>query len=167
MENLGVSMEEGTNYASAGSWQLEVLNGEGEVIVIRIVDQEAVEDILLDALRAVAGGDERARRSDGDVALLDAGSLRELLPIRLDAIHDDAPLSLDVDGPERLNVASRARTQVSLFRQAFQTVNGVLSVSCDVFVQGKNSLIMLVEGVFDVVGRVVVILQTPGLGSVL
>ena len=60
--------------AGAGRRELEAVHGEGEVVVVRVVDEEAVVRVLLQALRVVALGDERARVT-GVGALLDARRL--------------------------------------------------------------------------------------------
>ena len=51
----------GSVVAGAGGGKLEGLNGEGEVLVIGVVDEEPVVDRLLDALGQVALWDEGAR----------------------------------------------------------------------------------------------------------
>ena len=66
----------GTVEAGAGRGELEAVHGEWEVVVVRVVDEEAVVRVLLQALRVVALGDERARVA-GVGALLDARRLAE------------------------------------------------------------------------------------------
>jgi len=55
----------GAVVAGATCRQLERLNGEGEILVIGVVDQEPVVERFLDAAGIVAGGNKRARRSRG------------------------------------------------------------------------------------------------------
>ena len=64
-----VSLGVGAVVAGAGGRQLEGLDGEGEVLVIGVVGEEAVVDALLQALGLVAGGHQGTRLSGG-VALL-------------------------------------------------------------------------------------------------
>ena len=64
--------------AGAGRRELEAVHGEGEVVVVRVVDEEAVVRVLLQALGVVALGDERARVT-GVRALLDARRLANIL----------------------------------------------------------------------------------------
>ena len=70
-----VSLGVGAVVAGAGGRQLEGLDGEGEVLVIGVVGEEAVVDALLQALGLVAGGHQGTRLSGG-VALLNPKYLR-------------------------------------------------------------------------------------------
>ena len=159
---------EGSDEASARGGQFEILDGEREVVIVRIVDQEAVVDVLLEALGLVAGGHQRAGLSAGvGVAFLDAGVLVEFDSVGLDFVDDDAPLAVDVDGAQRLDVGSGARAEVSLLFQFGQSVDRVGRVDGHVLVQGQDGLVVLVESVDDFVGRVLRVLQTPGFGRVL
>ena len=168
MDRIFLVAEEGADEASARGGQLEVLDGEGEVVVGRVEDEEAVVDALLQALGLVAVGDERAGRGDGlGGALLDAGALVELVTVRLDFVDDDAPLAVDVDGAQWLDVGGSAGAQVRLLFDGGQRVDRVLGVDGDVLVEGQHGLVVLVEGVDDVVGRGLAVLQAPGLGGVL
>ena len=47
--------------ASTGGRQLERLNGEGEVLVVGVVDEEPVVDALLQTLGLVTRGHQRTR----------------------------------------------------------------------------------------------------------
>ena len=159
--------EESSDEAGAGSGQLEVLDGEREVVIIRIVDQEAVVDVLLDAFGTVASGHQRARCSDWNVTLFDADVLVEFVAVRLDFVDDDAPFAFNVDSPQRLNVGGGAGAQVGLFLNFVEGVDRVLGVDGDVLVQGQDGFVVLVQGVLDIVGRVFRVFQTPGFGGVL
>ena len=46
--------------AGAGRGKLEAVDREGKVVVVRVVDEEAVVRVLLEALCVVTLGDERA-----------------------------------------------------------------------------------------------------------
>ena len=50
-------LDVGAVVAGTGGGQLEGLDGEGEVLVIGVVDEEPVVDVLLEALGLVAGRD--------------------------------------------------------------------------------------------------------------
>ena len=89
----------GSVVAGARGRQLESLNGEGEVLVIGIVDEEPVVDALLETLGLVAGGDKRASLTSSG-AFLNPGGLGECLVVGLHAVHDHSPLAVGVDRPE-------------------------------------------------------------------
>ena len=50
-------------------------------------------------------------------------SLAERLVVRLDAVDDDAPLSLDVDGAQRRDVRGQRRAEVRLVAAVLQDVH--------------------------------------------
>ena len=159
---------EGTNEASTRCGQLEVLNGEWEVVVIRIVDEETVIDVLLEAFGFVASWDERAGFAGSvSVALFDASVLIKLVAVRLDFVDDHAPLTIDVDGAEGLDVGGCARAQVSLLFEFAQSVDRVGSVDGDVLVQSQDGFVVFVQFVDDFVTGIISILEAPGLGRVL
>ena len=55
-------------------------------------------------------------------------SLTKRLVVCLDAVDDDAPLSLDVDGAQRRDVRSQRRAEVRLVAAVLQDVHGVVRV---------------------------------------
>ena len=110
-----------SNDASARSWQLEFFNGEREGVVLWVVDQEAMENIFLDAFGLVAGRYQGAGGSHDHVAFFNSSSLRVLDAVRLDAVDDGAPLAVDVDGPERTDVIGGTRAKVNLVVQLVQS----------------------------------------------
>ena len=159
---------ESADEASARSGQLEAFNGEGEVVVGRIEDESTLVDVLLDAFRLVAGGHQRTGGSDGvDVALLDADVLVKFVAVRLDLVDNDPPLALNVDSPQWLDVGRATGAQVGLFHQLLQTIDRVVRVGHHVLVQTQHGVVVLIEGVDHIIGRVVSILHTPGFGRVL
>merc|ERR1712045_630678 len=103
----------GAVVAGAGGGELEALDGEGEVLVIGVVDEEAVVDGLLQALGLVALGHEGAGGAGG-LAVLDAGGLAEGLVVRLDVVDHDPPLAVHVDGAPRLDVLDVGGAEVGL-----------------------------------------------------
>lgn len=101
---------EGSNEASARCGQLKVLNGEREVVIVGIVDEETVVDIFLEAFGFVASRDEGAGfTGSASVALFDTGVLIELVAVRFDFVDNHAPLTIDVDGAKRLDIGGCAR----------------------------------------------------------
>jgi hypothetical protein len=123
----------GAVVAGAGRGELEALNGEGKVLVISVIDQEAVVDGLLEALGLIAFRDERAR-STGSRAVLNASSLAEGLIVGLDIVHDNSPLAKNIDCATGLDVLDVGWAEVGLLNNILQAVNGVLSVGEDILV---------------------------------
>lgn len=156
------------NQATARSGKFEVFNGEWEVVIAGIVDEETVVDILLQTLGFVASWDQRARVSSSiGVAFLDAGVLIKLDSVRFDLVDNDTPFTFDVDSSKRLDVSGRARAKVSLLLELGQGVDRVGGVGCYVLVQSYDGIVVLVKSVDDIVGRIFGIFQTPGFGGVL
>jgi len=106
-------LDVGAVEAGAGGRQLEAVDGEGQVLIIGIEDEEAVVDGLLDALGLVALGDEGAFGAGGGAGL-DPGRLGEGLVVGLDVVDDDLPVAVDVDGSQGLDVGSLGGAEVSL-----------------------------------------------------
>lgn len=77
---------------SARGWQLEGLNGEGEVCVIRVIHQESVINGLLDTFCLITRRNEGAGFT-GSITLLYPGSLCESLIVSLDPIDHNSPFS--------------------------------------------------------------------------
>ena len=89
---------ESSDDATARSRHLEFLDGEWESVVLRIVDHETMEEILLDAFWLVARRDQRAGSSDDHVAFFNASRLSVFDPVGFDVVDDGAPFAIDVDG---------------------------------------------------------------------
>jgi len=149
--------------AGAGRWQLERLDGEWEVLVIGVVDQEPVVDVLLETLGLVTRRDEGTGLSGGG-ALLNTGSLGQGLVVGLHAVDDDSPFPGGVDGSPGLDVGGDGGTEVGLLHNLLQSLHAVLGVGQDVLVDGLNSLVMVLESVLDLVGGIFRVLQAPSLG---
>ena len=105
---------EGSDDATARGGKSEILNGEWKVSVVRVEDEETVEDVLLNAFGIVTGRDERTFFA-GSIALLDAGVLVEFVAVRLDLVDNNTPLTFGVDCTKWLNVVDRTGAEVSLF----------------------------------------------------
>ena len=149
--------------AGASRWQLEGLDGEWEVLVIGIVDQEPVVDVLLEALGLVAGRDEGAGLSSSG-ALLNAGGLGESLVVSLHSVDDNPPLSVSVDGSPGLDVGGDGGAEVGLLHDLLQSLHAVLSVGEHILVDGLDTLVVVLESVLNLVCGIFRILQAPSLG---
>jgi len=149
--------------AGAGRWQLERLDGEWEVLVIGVVDQEPVVDVLLETLGLVTWGNEWAGLPSSG-ALLNTGGLGESLVVGLHSVDDNPPFTVGVDGSLGLDVGGDGGTQISLFNDLLQSLHAVLSVDQNVLVDGLDTFVVVLESVLDLVSGIFRVLQTPSLG---
>ena len=149
--------------AGTGGWKLEGLDGEWEILIIRIVDQESVVDVLLETLCLVAWWHKWTGVSSS-CTFLDTSSLGQGLVVSLDSVDHDPPLAVCVDGPSGLDVGGDGGTEVGLLDDLLQSVNTVVGVGEDVLVDGLDSLVVVLESVLNLVGWVLWVFQTPGLG---
>jgi hypothetical protein len=85
-------------------WQLECLDGEGEVLIIGVIDKEPVVDGLLETLGLVTGRHKGARLSSS-CTLLNTSSLGKGLIVSLHSVNNNSPLAVSVDSTKRLNVS--------------------------------------------------------------
>ena len=137
---------ESSDEAGARGGQLEVLDGEWEIVIIRIVDEETVVNVLLQTFGLVASGDERTSfTSSISIALFNSGVLVEFVAVRLDFVDDHTPLTIDIDGTKWLDVSSGAWAEVSLFDEFSQSVDRIGRVDSDIFVQSQNGFVMFVQ----------------------
>lgn len=148
--------------AGTGRWKLEGLDGEWEVLIIWIVDQEPVVDVFLETLSLVASRDKRARLSCS-CALLDTGGLGESLVVSLHTVDNNPPLAVSVDGSSGLNVGGDGGTEVSLLNNFLQSLDTVLGVGKHVLVDGLDTFVVVLESVLDLISRIFRVLQTPSL----
>jgi len=155
----------GAIIAGTGRGQLEGLDDKGEVFVIGVIDQEPVVDALLETLGLIAGRHERASLPSGG-ALLNPGCLGEGLVVGLHSIHHHPPLAVSVDCPQRHDVGCDRGAEVGLLHNLLQSVHAVLSVGQHVLVHGLDSFIVVLEGMFYLIGGVLSVLKAPGLGVV-
>ena len=162
MRRLNVS----TVVTGTGGGKLEALNSEGQVLIIGIVDQKAVVDGLLQALGFITLRHKRTSISGGGT-FLNTGSLGQSFVVGLDVVNDDSPFSVDVDGSQRLDVGSLGGAQVGFLDNFLQSVDRVISIGQDIFVHLLHGIVVVFDGLLDLVGGVFRILQTPGFGVVL
>ena len=102
-------------------------------------------DGFLNALGVVAFRDERTGLACA-IALLHPRGLGQRLVVRLHAVHDDSPLALCVDGPERHEVVGGGGTEVGLLGELHQSVHAVLGVGEHVFVERCNAGVVVFNG---------------------
>lgn len=117
----------GAQETSAAGGKLECLDGEGEVLIIGVVDEEAVIDGLLQALGLVTHRNFGAILSCGET-ILHAGALSESFVVKFNFIHNNAPLPFGVLSAERPDIGCFRGAQVSFFIESFGSFNGKLSV---------------------------------------
>jgi len=94
----------GAQETSTAGGKLEGLDGEGEVLIIGVVDKEAVVDGLLQTLGLVALRHQRTCIG-GSETLFDACSLSESLIMGIDIVDNDTPFSLGVEGTKGPDVS--------------------------------------------------------------
>ena len=135
-------------------------------MIIGIVDQESVVDGLLQALGFITLRDQRTSGSGGGT-FLNAGGLGQGFVVGLDVVDDDSPFSVDVDGSQRLDVGSLRGAQVGFLDNFLQSVDRVISIGQDIFVHLLNGVVVVFDGLLDLVGGVLGVLQTEGFGVVL
>jgi len=93
-----------TNVASTASVELEGFNGEWEVLIIWVIDEETMDNGLLKALGFITRGDNWAGISSSG-AVFYSGGLREMIVVDLNIVDDDPPLVAGVDGSEWSDVS--------------------------------------------------------------
>jgi len=112
---------------STTCWKLEGLNGEWEVLIIRIVDEETVVDGLLKALGSIALRHQRAGFSRGKT-FLDTGGLGKSFIVDFDVVDNDSPFALSVDSTQRLYICGLGGAKISLFFKSIGPLYGERSV---------------------------------------
>jgi len=88
-----------TNEASAARVKLEGFDGEWEVLIIWVVDEESVDNGLLEAFGLVTWRDEGAGIASC-CAVFNSGGLGKMIVIDLNIVDDNSPLVACIDGPE-------------------------------------------------------------------
>jgi len=156
----------GTVVAGASRGKLEGLDGEWEVVIIGVVDEEPVVDGLLQTLGLVAFRHKWAAGSSSG-ALLNAGGLGQGLVMGLDLVHNDPPLAVDVDSPLGLDVGGLRGAQVGLLDDLLQAGDRVVGVGEHILVHLLDRVIVVLDSLLDLVGGILLILKAPGLGVAL
>ena len=80
----------------------------------------------------------------------------------LDVVDDDLPVSVDVHGSQRLDVGSFGGAEVGLLDDLVQAVNAVVGVGQNVLVHLLHGVVVVFKGLLDLVGGVLLVLETPG-----
>jgi len=156
----------GTNKTGTTGWELESLHSEGEILIICIIDYEAVVDGLLQALGLIACWHQGAGLARCQ-ALLDAGGLGQSFIVSLNVVDDDSPFALSVDGTKRPDVSCVRWAEVGLLLQGCGPLNGQLGVEVSyVSVEVPELCVVVLNSSLELVGWVLIILQAPGLGGV-
>jgi len=112
----------GTKETGTAGWELEGLHSEGEVLIIGIIYQEAVVDVLLQALGLIALRYKRTSITRSQT-FLNTGSLGESLVMSFNVVDNDSPFTFSVDGTKRSDVGSFRGTEVSFFLQGIGPLN--------------------------------------------
>jgi len=146
--------------ASTRSGQFKSFDGEGEVVIIRIIHQKSMIDVLLEALCVVACRDQRTGLTSS-CALLHPSCLGQCLVVSLDAIHDDPPLAGSVDGPQGGDVPCHAGAEVRLLAELHQPVHTVVGVGQDVLVKRGHSSIVILNCMRNLITWVISIINAP------
>lgn len=84
----------------------------------------------------------------------------------LDGVDHDAPLAVNVDGPQGLDISGFRGAQIGFFHNLLQTVHRVVGVGQHIFVHLLHRVVVVFNGFLDLVGGIFGILQTPGFGVV-
>jgi len=82
------------------------------------------------------------------------------------SIDNHSPLAISVDSPQWLDVGGFRWTEVSLLHNLLQSVHTVLGVCFHILVDSLYSFIVVLKSVLNLIGRVLLVLQAPGLGVV-
>jgi len=156
----------GTKETSAAGWELEGFHCEGEVLIIRIVYQESVVDVLLQAFGFITLRYKRTGITRSQT-FLNTGGLGESLVVSFNIIDDNSPFTLSVDGAKRLDVGSVRGTEVGLFLQGIRPLYRKFSVEVSyVSIEAPYFLEMMIYSSFNLIGWVFSIFKTPGFGVV-
>ena len=81
----------------------------------------------------------------------------------LDSIDNNSPLSMGVDCSSWLDVSCDRWAEIGLLSNLLQSLNAVVSVGKHVLVDGLDSLIVVLESMFNLICWVLRILNAPGL----
>ena len=85
----------------------------------------------------------------------------------LNMINNDSPFSGNVDCSQGLDVSGFRWAQVGFFNDFFQSINRVIGVGQDILVHLLDGVVVVFDGLLDLVSGVLGVLQTPGFGVVL
>lgn len=149
--------------ASTGRWQLEALDGERQVLIIRIIDQKSVIDGFLQALGFIALRDQRTSRAWSGT-FFNASSLGQSFIVCLDVVDHNAPFAMNIDGSQGLNIAGFRGTQVGFLDDFFQAIHGIVGIGQHILVHLLHGIVVIFNGLLDFVGGIFGVFKTPGFG---
>ena len=81
-------------------------------------------------------------------------------------VNYNAPLAMDINGSQRLDVGSFRGTQVGFLDDFLQTVDGVIGVGQHVFVHLLDGIVVIFDGFLNFVSGIFGIFQAPRFGVV-
>merc|ERR1712183_1078502 len=105
-----------TNETSTASMELEGFDGEWEVLIIWVIDEEAVYYGLLKASGFVTWGDDGTTFSSCS-AVFHSGGLCEVIIVHLDVVNNDSPLVAGVNSSEWSDVSCFRWAQIGFLLQ--------------------------------------------------
>jgi len=156
----------GTKETGTASWELECLHSEGEVLIIRIMYQEAVVDVLLQTLGLIALRYKWASITRSQT-FFNTGGLGESFVVSFNIIHNDSPFTLSVDGTKRSDVGSFRWTEIGLFLQSIGPLNREFSVEVgNISIEAPDLLEVIVYCSLNLILWVFFIFNAPCLGVV-
>lgn len=79
-------------------------------------------------------------------------------------VNYNAPLAMDINGSQRLNVGSFRGTQVGFLDDFLQTVDGVIGVGQHVFIHLLDGIVVVFDGFLNFVSGIFGIFQAPRFG---
>jgi len=156
-----------TNETSTASMELEGFDGEWEVLIIWVIDEEAVYYRLLKTSGFVTWGDDGATFSSCS-AVFYSGGLCEVIIVHLDVVNNYSPLVAGVNSSEWSDVSCFRWAEIGFLLQVTQSVHTVVCVQVsNISVKLKEFVLVVSNGGFNVIFWVFVIFKTVGLGGVL
>jgi hypothetical protein len=141
--------------------QLEALNSEGQVMIIRIVDQKSVVDGFLQALGFIALRNKRASVSSCGTFFNTSG-LGQSFIVGLNMVDHNSPFTGDIDGSQRLDVSSLRGAQICFLNDFFQPIDRVVSVGQNILVHLLHRIVVIFDSLLDFIGGVFGVFEAPG-----
>jgi len=156
----------GTKETGTAGWELEGLHSEGEVLIIRIMYQEAVVDVLLQTLGLVALRHKRASITRSQT-FFNTGGLGESFVVSFNIVDNDSPFTFSVDGTKRSDVGSLRGAEIGLFLQGCGPLNREFSVEVgNISIEAPDLLEVIVYCSLNLILWVFFIFDTPCFGVV-
>lgn len=122
-----MGFSEGSVVTSASGRQFERFDGEGKVLIIRIVDQESVVDGFLNAFGFVTFGDQGTGFSGG-FTMFNSGGLGQSFIMGFNSVNNDSPFSISVNSSSGLDIFGFAGAQIGFLNDFLKSIDGIFSV---------------------------------------